>query len=107
MGTRPKSGRWKWVSYRLRLRLPVPKYEPRKAAPAASEQRDERAVKGKRPVWFYGGTVQATLYDRGRLAIGAVLDGPAVVEQFDATTVVPLGWRGHVDAYRNLILTAT
>ena len=95
------------VSYRLRLRLPVPKYEPRKAAPAASEQRDERAVKGKRPVWFYGGTVQATLYDRGRLAIGAVLDGPAVVEQFDATTVVPLGWRGHVDAYRNLILTAT
>ena len=95
------------VSYRLRLRLPVPKYEPRKAAPAASEQRDEHAVKGKRPVWFYGGTVQATLYDRGRLAIGAVLDGPAVVEQFDATTVVPLGWRGHVDAYRNLILTAT
>ncbi len=95
------------VSYRLRLRLPVPKYEPRKAAPAASEQRDEHAVKGKRPVWFYGGTVQATLYDRGRLGIGAVLDGPAVVEQFDATTVVPLGWRGHVDAYRNLILTAT
>ena len=95
------------VSYRLRLRLPVPKYEPRKAAPAASEQRDEHAVKGKRPVWFYGGTVQATLYDRARLGIGAVLDGPAVVEQFDATTVVPLGWRGHVDAYRNLILTAT
>jgi N-methylhydantoinase A len=95
------------VSYRLRLRLPVPKYEPRKAAPAASEQRDEHAVKGKRPVWFYDATVQATLYDRARLPIGAVLDGPAVVEQFDATTVVPLGWRGHVDAYRNLILTAT
>jgi N-methylhydantoinase A/oxoprolinase/acetone carboxylase beta subunit len=95
------------VSYRLRLRLPVPKYEPRKAAPAASEQRAEHAVKGKRPVWFYDATVQATLYDRARLAIGAVLDGPAVVEQFDATTVVPLGWRGHVDAYRNLILTAT
>jgi N-methylhydantoinase A len=94
------------VSYRLRLRLPVPKYEPRKAAPAASEQRDEHAVKGKRPVWFYGGTAQATLYDRARLAIGAVLDGPAVVEQFDSTTVVPLGWRGHVDAYRNLILMA-
>jgi N-methylhydantoinase A len=95
------------VSYRLRLRLPVPKYEPRKAAPAASEQRAEHAVKGKRSVWFFGATVQATLYDRARLPIGAMLDGPAVVEQFDATTVVPLGWRGHVDAYRNLILTAT
>jgi len=26
------------------------------------------------------------------------------VEQFDATTVVPSGWSGTVDPYRNLIL---
>jgi N-methylhydantoinase A len=33
-----------------------------------------------------------------------MIAGPAVVEQFDATTVIPPGWTGRVDGYRNLIL---
>ena len=36
--------------------------------------------------------------------IGAVVTGPAIVEQFDATTVIPAGWTGRVDGFRNLIL---
>ena len=27
-----------------------------------------------------------------------------IVEQFDATTVIPPGWRARVDGFRNLIL---
>ena len=46
----------------------------------------------------------ATLYERDRLDIGASIAGPAIVEQFDATTVIPPGWSGRVDGYRNLIL---
>ena len=30
--------------------------------------------------------------------------GPAIVEQFDATTVIPAGWTARVDGLRNLIL---
>jgi N-methylhydantoinase A len=33
------------------------------------------------------------------------LAGPAIIEQFDATTVIPALWRAEVDRYRNLILT--
>jgi len=33
-----------------------------------------------------------------------VITGPAVVEQFDATTVIPPGWGAQVDRRRNLIL---
>ena len=29
---------------------------------------------------------------------------PAIVEQFDATTVIPPGWTARTDGYRNLIL---
>ena len=36
---------------------------------------------------------------------GAMLDGPAIVEQFDSTIVVPDGWQAHVDGFMNLILT--
>ena len=33
-----------------------------------------------------------------------IFAGPAIVEQFDATTVVPPGWQASVDRYGNLIL---
>ena len=38
------------------------------------------------------------------LDIGACVTGPAIVEQLDATTVIPPGWTGRVDGMRNLIL---
>jgi N-methylhydantoinase A/oxoprolinase/acetone carboxylase beta subunit len=44
------------------------------------------------------------VFERDRLDIGAIIDGPAIVEQFDATTVIPPGWRAQVDRRRNLIL---
>ena len=39
-----------------------------------------------------------------RLDVGATIAGSAIVEQFDATTVIPQGWTARVDGYRNLIL---
>ena len=45
-----------------------------------------------------------TIYDRDRLTVGAAFAGPAIVEQFDATTVVPPGWHASVDRFGNLIL---
>jgi N-methylhydantoinase A len=92
------------VSYRLRVRVAAPKYRPAAvrvracAAPAS-------AVKGMRPVYFDARrAVRAVLYERGRLPPGARLQGPAIVEQFDATTAVPPGWSGAVDGLGNLVL---
>ena len=50
---------------------------------------------------------QATLYERARLDIGATIAGAAIVEQFDATTLIPPPWSGRVDGYGNLILART
>jgi N-methylhydantoinase A len=33
-----------------------------------------------------------------------MLGGPAIVEQLDATTVIPAGWSARVDGFSNLIL---
>jgi N-methylhydantoinase A len=92
------------VSYRLRVRVAVPKYEPREAAAAPSPRSVADAVKGKRSVSFNGPVMDAVLYERDGLDIGATIAGPALVEQLDATTVIPPGWNGHVDGYGNLIL---
>jgi N-methylhydantoinase A len=91
------------VSYRLRLRVAVPKYEPRAAAAPQSPQ-PTSAVKGQRTISLNGTTMEATLYERTRLDIGAAVEGAAIVEQFDATTLIPPGWSGLVDGYGNLIL---
>ena len=92
------------VSYRLRVRVAVPKYQPREEALPASPRAIADAVKGRRKM-SHGGTLsEATLYERDRLGVGAAITGPAIVEQFDATTVIPTGWHGRVDGYRNLIL---
>jgi N-methylhydantoinase A len=44
------------------------------------------------------------VYARERLPAGASFAGPAVVEQYDATTFVAGGWRATLDALGNLIL---
>jgi N-methylhydantoinase A len=93
------------VSYRLRLRVEVPKFElceERSSPPRPAG----KARKGEREVWFDGARAVVTaLYERDRLDPGAMLTGPAIVEQFDATTAVPPGWRACVDGFRNLILS--
>jgi N-methylhydantoinase A len=93
------------VSYRLRVRVPVPKYQAREQEVPAAPPSAQPALKGKRTIHFDGKTaIEAALYERDRLPIGAVIAGPAIVEQFDATSVIPPGWTARADGLRNLIL---
>jgi N-methylhydantoinase A len=92
------------VSYRLRVRVAVPKYEPREGAAPPTPRPVAAAIKGTRRISLNGVMIEATLYERDRLDIGAQVAGPAIVEQFDATTVIPPSWSGRVDGFSNLIL---
>jgi N-methylhydantoinase A len=60
------------------------------------------ALDERRPVWFEGRAHDCPVWDRDRLPEAAELHGPAIVEEFGATTVVPPGWRGAMDAHGNL-----
>jgi N-methylhydantoinase A len=59
-----------------------------------------------RPVYFeqVGGFAQTPCYVRQRLGPGMTFDGPAIVDQDDATTVVYPNFHARVDAVGNLIL---
>ena len=50
------------------------------------------------------GYVECPVFDRGCLGRGHRLQGPAIVEQMDATTLVLPGQSLVVDAYRNMVL---
>jgi N-methylhydantoinase A len=58
-----------------------------------------------RTVWFDGsGSVEAPVHRRDDLPAGAQLDGPAIVEQLDSTTVIPPGVAAKVDRFLNIVM---
>jgi N-methylhydantoinase A len=59
----------------------------------------------EREVWEDGGAVTYAVLERDALAPGTPIEGPAIVEQEDATVVVPAGWAGVPGAAGALVLT--
>jgi len=79
-------------------RFTLPSLDRRGAAAARHPQRR---------VYFAGvGWTACPCLDRERLGAGAVVTGPAIVEQLDTTTVVPPGHRATVDRVGNLVIRA-
>ena len=60
---------------------------------------------GRQTVHFASGTTEVPLYDRATLGAGDRIDGPAIVTQLDATTLVPPGWSGEVQSSGAMLLT--
>lgn len=62
------------------------------------------AAPGVRKAFFGGEWVEAAVWRRGSLGPAAV-SGPAIIEEDEATTVVPAGWTAQLDTAGNLWLT--
>jgi N-methylhydantoinase A len=94
------------VNYRVSAIAPTSKPALKKLS-TQSNGSVASAQKGSRSVYFpqAGGYVACPIYDRERLGAGATISGPAIVEEWTSTTVVPPGWKLSVDGFGNLILT--
>jgi N-methylhydantoinase A/oxoprolinase/acetone carboxylase beta subunit len=57
-----------------------------------------------RIVHFVTGSVKVPVLARDALGAGTCFDGPAIVSQLDATTLVPPGWRVEVHAAGSMLL---
>ena len=49
--------------------------------------------------------VDCSVYNRSALRAENVVTGPAIIGQYDATTVVDINWQGQVDRWGTLMLT--
>jgi N-methylhydantoinase A len=90
------------VNARLTARgvLPLPPAAQLPAGATIAPQPVER-----RPVWYGGDSARETpVYRRERMAPGSTITGPAVIDQFDATTVVYPGDTLRVDDSLNLVI---
>jgi N-methylhydantoinase A len=71
-------------------------HEPTGAAPEPASYRK---------VWFEASAaVDTPVYERDTLPAGLTLEGPAVVEQVDSTTLIPPGTTAEVDRFLNIII---
>lgn len=79
------------------------------AAAAASSATRRSAGKGTRKILLElrGDFVAAAIFDREGLRPGDVVDGPAIIEQADTTTLVEPGWRATVAPDEVLVMRKT
>jgi N-methylhydantoinase A len=109
--------RYREVYGRVLERLPVrvlnlrvttvgkrPKFDLSILAPGA-EASMAAADRGSRPVYVEGAWHDARIWDRPALPVGAVVPGPAVLEQSDATIFVEPDLQARVDAFGNLLVS--
>ena len=95
------------VTFRLQAEIDVPRLDLPKLA--RGDCRAERASKGERELFDIDADrfVRAKVYDRQKLMAGDRIAGPAVVDQFDATTLVPAGAIATVDDSATLVIEAS
>jgi N-methylhydantoinase A len=91
------------VNLRLTAVGALPRREPHVPAAGAGRLADARV--GSRPVYFRdAGFLDTPFYGRDRLAAGMAFDGPAIVEQSDATPLIAPGFHARVDAAHNIVV---
>jgi len=56
------------------------------------------------PGWFDGAWHDTPHYDRDRLALGMRVEGPAIIRQYDSTTVLLPGHHAVLDDHGHLLI---
>jgi N-methylhydantoinase A len=92
------------VTFRLQAEIDVPRLVLPQLPPGDGNA--ERALKGERKLYDLEANdfVTARIYDRAKLLAGDALDGPAIIEQFDSTTVVLRDQTATVDRIGTLVI---
>lgn len=72
--------------------------------PAGRAATLDEARRETRPVWYDGAWLDTPVYQREKLPLDAVVHGPAIIEQMDATTVLEPGDVARSDADGNILI---
>jgi N-methylhydantoinase A len=84
--------------------------QPKLRAPEsdAGSESPDAALRHEGEAWFrVGGSLEKVatrFYDRAALEAGNTLEGPAIINQYDSTTVIPPGLTARIDGFSNIVI---
>ncbi len=87
------------------LRLDLAERRPRPSEPQLAEADAEAVAADETSVFLDGAWQSVALYERAVLAAGQRIDGPCIVTEDHATTLLTAGWQAEVNAFGHLVLT--
>ncbi|MEM5470267.1 hydantoinase/oxoprolinase family protein [Hoeflea sp. AS60] len=101
--------------YGVRFTVPVELVALRVVARGATEPVNETAPTGvgsdiaaaimeTRPAYFDGAWQDTPHYDRGKLGVGSRVEGPAIIRQYDTTTVLLPAHYAEIDEHGNVLI---
>lgn len=101
--------------YGVRFHVPVELVALRVVAKGATQPVEDAPLSGisgdvasavieTRPAYFNGAWQDTKHYDRNKLAVGAKVDGPAIIRQYDTTTVLLPGHYAEIDSHGNILI---
>ncbi len=88
----------------LRIQAVGEQHRP-KIEPDSDDRPKGKPKTNRRVFWKGAGWIECPIYERSELSPGQRITGPAVIEEYGSTVVVPDTWSLRSDAYGNLILT--
>ena len=100
-GSRAEEQKVEIVNFRLTTKVILPKPAVAEAPMGAANA--DHAIKTRRRPYFDAWR-ETPIYAREKLVAGNRLDGPAIIEQMDSTTVVHPGQEAHIDRFGNIMI---
>ena len=93
-GEKVEATTWRLTAIAERTPVELPRFQPREAREPA-----------RRQAYFpeCGGFAEVAVHDRDALSPGQAVEGPAIVEERESTTVLPPGLKAVVDEWGNLV----
>lgn len=76
----------------IRLTIVLPVKKVKLGGASSSDTVDEDRLLTHRKVWFDGGWYDTSIRSRGSLSQKSLVKGPAIIEEYDSTLVVPPQW---------------
>lgn len=91
-----------FVNFRLSAEIMRPPLELEKE-PLGNDT-SQQALKSSRGVYFGDQITECPVYDRNKLVPGSQVTGPAIIEEYASTTLVPAENTARIDTFRNIII---
>ncbi len=99
-GMKAEDERVECVVFRVRAILDLPKHSVK----AVAKKNRVAVPTGTRDAVFSAKIFTTKLYHRNELQPGDMGDGPAIINEYDTTTVVYPYQRFHIDQFKNIII---